>query len=177
MSEAQIFKFYKRNKSRISRCRTMFKNFMKMTKRESDQLWSSLLLWFHLKSGQTLITLKAEIKLRFKYIRWVTFYIHSRLLNCSLLNSYVDIIFSSMLCSISRNDYVLMICVNQCLKSINRYRGKRPNVDASFFDSTLSHTRRSDASKKKRILASTFGQIRLWTSFESLPVSGKVIYL
>ena len=87
MSEAQIFKFYKRNKSRISRCRTMFKNFMKMTRRESDQLCSSLLLWFHLKSGQTLITFKAEIKLRFKYILWVTFYIRSRLKTTTKSNS------------------------------------------------------------------------------------------
>ena len=40
------------------------------------------------------------------------------------------------------------------------------------FDWALSHTRRSDAAeKKKKILASTFGQIRLWTSFESSPVS------
>ena len=33
---------------------------------------------------------------------------------------------------------------------INRYRRKRPKVDASIFDSALSHTRRSDASEKKR---------------------------
>ena len=31
---------------------------------------------------------------------------------------------------------------------LNRYRRKRPKVDASIFDSTLSHTRRWDASKK-----------------------------
>ena len=30
------------------------------------------------------------------------------------------------------------------------HRRKRPKVDASIFDSALSHTRRSDASKKKR---------------------------
>ena len=34
--------------------------------------------------------------------------------------------------------------------SLNRYRRKRPKVDASIFDSTLSHTRRSDASEKRR---------------------------
>ena len=33
---------------------------------------------------------------------------------------------------------------------INRYRWKRPKVDANIFDSALSHTRRSDASKKRR---------------------------
>ena len=32
----------------------------------------------------------------------------------------------------------------------NRYRRKRPKMDASIFDSTLSHTCRSDASEKKR---------------------------
>ena len=31
----------------------------------------------------------------------------------------------------------------------NRYRRKRPKVDASIFDSVLSHTRRSDASEKR----------------------------
>ena len=51
-----------------------------------------------------------------------------------------------------------------------------PKVDENIFDSALSHTRGSDASqKKKKILASTFGQIGLWTSFESSPVSVKVI--
>ena len=34
--------------------------------------------------------------------------------------------------------------------SFNRYRRKRPKVDASIFDSARSHTRRSDASEKKR---------------------------
>ena len=34
--------------------------------------------------------------------------------------------------------------------SFNRYRRKRPKADASIFDSALSHTRRSDASEKKR---------------------------
>ena len=33
--------------------------------------------------------------------------------------------------------------------SFNRYRQNRPKVDASSFDSALSHTRRSDASEKK----------------------------
>ena len=35
------------------------------------------------------------------------------------------------------------------LQDFNRYRRKRPKVDASIFDSTLSHTRRLDASGKK----------------------------
>ena len=34
-------------------------------------------------------------------------------------------------------------------KRFNRYRRKRPKVDASIFDSALSHTRCQDASKKK----------------------------
>ena len=46
-------------------------------------------------------------------------------------------------------------------------------MDACIFDSALSHTRRSDASKKKKIFASTYDQICLWTSFESSPVSVK----
>ena len=60
----------------------------------------------------------------------------------------------------------------------NQYRRKRPKVDASISDSALSHTRRSNASKKeKKILASTFGRFRLWTSFESSPVSVKAFNL
>ena len=56
----------------------------------------------------------------------------------------------------------------------NRYRRKRPKVDASIFDSALSHTRRSEASeKKKNILASTSERFRLWTSLEASPVSFK----
>ena len=35
-------------------------------------------------------------------------------------------------------------------KFVNRYRRKGPKVDASIFDSALSHTCRSDVSKKKR---------------------------
>ena len=58
----------------------------------------------------------------------------------------------------------------------NRYRRKRPKVDASIFDSALSHTRSSDTSgKREKIFASTFGQIRRWTSFESSPVSVKIL--
>ena len=55
---------------------------------------------------------------------------------------------------------------------INRYRRKRPKVDASIFDSALSHTRRLDASEKREEFSvSTFGRIRLLTSFESSPIS------
>ena len=36
---------------------------------------------------------------------------------------------------------------------LNRYRRKRPKVDASIFDSALTHTRRSDASKKEKNIA------------------------
>ena len=34
-------------------------------------------------------------------------------------------------------------------KNLNRYRQKRPKLDASIFDPALSHTRRSDVSEKK----------------------------
>ena len=34
--------------------------------------------------------------------------------------------------------------------AINLLRRKRPKVDANIFDSALSHTRRSDKSKRKR---------------------------
>ena len=60
-------------------------------------------------------------------------------------------------------------------KVVNRHRRKRPKVDASIFDSVLSHTRRSDASKKKKKKeensVSSFGHFRLRTSLESSPVS------
>ena len=36
---------------------------------------------------------------------------------------------------------------------VNRYRRKRSKVDASIFDSVLSHTRRSDTSEKKTKIA------------------------
>ena len=63
---------------------------------------------------------------------------------------------------------------NLFLIMVNRYRRKRPKVDASIFDSALSHTRRSDASEKREEnRMSTFGHFRLWTSFESSPVSVK----
>ena len=56
--------------------------------------------------------------------------------------------------------------------NVNRYRRKRPKVDASIFDSALSHTRRSDSSEKREENSvSTFGRFRLWKSFESSPVS------
>ena len=43
----------------------------------------------------------------------------------------------------------LMICGHKDLR-VNRNRRRRPKVDASIFDSALSHTRRSEASEKKR---------------------------
>ena len=50
-------------------------------------------------------------------------------------------------------------------------------MDASIFDSGLSHTRRSDASEKREENSvSTFGSFRLWTSFESSPVSVKLYH-
>ena len=55
---------------------------------------------------------------------------------------------------------------------VYRYRRKRLKVNASIFDSALSHTRRSNASgKTEENNVSIFERFRLWTSFESLPVS------
>ena len=62
------------------------------------------------------------------------------------------------------------------LRSLNRYRRKRSEVVASIFDLALSQSRRSNASEKKEENSvSIFGQFRLWTSFESSPVSVNVI--
>ena len=62
-------------------------------------------------------------------------------------------------------------------RGFKRYRRKRPKVDASIFDSSLSHTRRSDASEKREENSvSTFGRFRQWTSFESSPVSVNDFY-
>ena len=59
--------------------------------------------------------------------------------------------------------------------SLNRYRRKRPKVDAKIFDSALSNTRRSDAlEKREESSVTTFGRFRQWTSFGSAPVSVKV---
>ena len=44
--------------------------------------------------------------------------------------------------------------------NFNRYRRKRAKVDASIFDSALSHTRRSDASERREENSvSTCGQV------------------
>ena len=60
------------------------------------------------------------------------------------------------------------------LVNFNRYRRKRSKVNTSIFDSALSHTRRPDASEKREENSvSTFERFRLWTSFESSPVSVK----
>ena len=49
-------------------------------------------------------------------------------------------------------------------------------MGASIFDSALSHTRRSDASEKREENSvSTLGRLRLWTIFESSPVSVNLI--
>ena len=58
---------------------------------------------------------------------------------------------------------------------INRYRRKRPKVDASIYDSALSHTRRiGRVEKSEENSVSPFGRFRLLTSFESSPVSVRV---
>ena len=53
------------------------------------------------------------------------------------------------------------VSVTKCFESLkkfifNRYTRKRPKVDASIFDSALSHTRRSAASQKKKIASPLF---------------------
>ena len=55
---------------------------------------------------------------------------------------------SNGICSFS--GHVFDPLENSPKEELNRYRRKRPKVDASIFDSALSHTRRSDASEKKR---------------------------
>ena len=68
----------------------------------------------------------------------------------------------------------LLSKITQILWKFNRYRRKRPKVDASIFDLALSHTRCLDASEKREENnVSTLGRFRLWTSFESSPVSVK----
>ena len=47
---------------------------------------------------------------------------------------------------------------------VNRYMQKRPKMDANILDSDASEKREENS-------VSTFGQIRLWTSFEFSPVS------
>ena len=44
---------------------------------------------------------------------------------------------------------IIKLIINK-INAFNRYRRKRPKVDTSVFDTVLSHTRRSDASEKKK---------------------------
>ena len=61
------------------------------------------------------------------------------------------------------------------LTEIYSIRFNRYKVDASIYDSAMSHTRRSEASEKREDNSvSTFGRFRLWTSIESLSVSVKL---
>ena len=85
-------------------------------------------------------------------------------------------LYSRFRFQISNSRYTRVIKKITKFLDVNRYRRKRPKVDASIFDSALSNTRRSDASEKKtKILASTFERFRLWTSLESSPLSVKAI--
>ena len=55
-----------------------------------------------------------------------------------------------LLWSIVRDHLKLQVRLSSYFSlNFNRYRRKRPKVDASIFDSALSHTRRSDASEKR----------------------------
>ena len=61
---------------------------------------------------------------------------------------------------------------------LSRYKRKCSIVNASNFDSALSHTRRSDASEKREEnTVSTFGRFRLWTSFEFSLVSDNIFII
>ena len=85
-----------------------------------------------------------------------------------------------LLCSSSKkgSSFFSIVSYSNINNLVNRYRRKRPKVDASIFDSVLSHTRRSDASEKReKNSVSIFGQFSLWTSFESSPVSVKYKFL
>ena len=67
---------------------------------------------------------------------------------------------NSKMCERTSAMFAIRACRAYCIKNydayprtdfqINRYRRKRQKVDASIFDSALSHTRRSNASEKKR---------------------------
>ena len=53
-------------------------------------------------------------------------------------------------------------------------KNRREYLEYCIFDSALSHSRRSDASEKREENSvSTFQRFRLWTSFQSSPVSVK----
>ena len=66
------------------------------------------------------------------------------------------------------------------MSQFNRYRRKRPKVDASIFDSVVPSryrvilVARTRPKKREEKSVSTFGRFLMWTSFESSPVSVKV---
>ena len=89
---------------------------------------------------------------------------------CQMTSSYIK---SHMLIATNKM-YHITYLFKHYKSNLNRYRRKRPKLDASNSDSALSHTRRSDASEKiEENSVSTCGHFRLWTSFESSPVSVK----
>ena len=87
--------------------------------------------------------------------------------DCSVKNSYSR--------AIDNFSDIEKQSLSRKVPTVNRYRQKRPKVDASIFDSALSDTRRSDVSEKREENSvSTFGRFRPWTSFESSPESVKL---
>ena len=69
--------------------------------------------------------------------------------------SIVFLIIQTKFCIVALKSHGLRVMVSissisKCILLINRYRRKRPKVDASIFDSAQSHTRRSEASEKRR---------------------------
>ena len=121
----------------------------------------------------------------YKDLNFICIIIYSSYEELEPLDMYFCVLCSRITCICVRflsSDFSVKVSVDETTKnvaiknqtkfSINRYRRKRPKVDASIFDSALSHTRRSEASEKReQNSVSTFGRFRLWTSFESPPVS------
>ena len=65
---------------------------------------------------------------------------------------------------LSVNTHFLLFLKNCVMQDwiFNRYRRKRSKVNASIFDSALSHTRRSNASEKKKKIA-WWRCVHFWT--------------
>ena len=63
---------------------------------------------------------------------------------CKELNAVVEKIYDQYSCAFKVLKYLVQFIF------ISRYRQRCSKVDANIFDSALSHTRRSDASKKRR---------------------------
>ena len=75
----------------------------------------------------------------------------------------------------SRKGIMIGILVSYSIFKLTDTGENVQKMDASIFDSALSHTCRSDASEKSEEKSvSTFGRFSLWTSFASSPVSASI---